>query len=197
MNAPFYPSGVLGNDTALLLAVVIGIGFGFFLEQAGLGSSRKLLQQFYFRDFTVFKVMFSAIVTAMLGLFWLSYFDVLHLSRIHLPETYLVPQALGGVLFGTGFVMGGYCPGTCVVASITGRIDGWINLVGMLAGIFIFGEAYPFLEGLLSSTAMGAVTLADTSGLSHGVIVLLVVVGALACFAAAEWLESRQRNSAQ
>lgn len=193
MNAPFYQFGLFGNDTALLIAVAIGIGFGFFLEQAGFGSSVKLAQQFYFRDLTVFKVMFTAIITAMLGLFWLSWFGLIDLSLVRVLPTYLLPQTVGGVIFGVGFVMGGYCPGTCVVASVTGKMDGWIHLLGMFAGIFLFAELFPFIESWYSSTPMGEITLSQQFGLSHGTMVLIVVLVALAGFYGAEKLEKRFR----
>ena len=86
-------------STSLLVAVVIGIAFGWTLERAGLGNARKLAGQFYFTDFTVFKVMFSALLTAMLGAFWLDRFGLLDLDLVYLPETFVLPQAIGGVLF--------------------------------------------------------------------------------------------------
>jgi uncharacterized membrane protein YedE/YeeE len=191
MNAPFYPAGLLGNETALLFAIIIGIGFGFFLEQAGFGSSVKLAQQFYLRDLTVFKVMFTAIITAMLGLFWLSWLGMVDLSLIPVLPTYLIPQLVGGLIFGVGFVMGGYCPGTCVVASVTGKMDGWIHLLGMFLGIFLFGELYPLVADWYSSTPMGEMTLAQFFGFSHGIIVLVLVVVALGGFTIAEKIEAR------
>lgn len=194
MNAPFYQFGLFGNDTALLLAVPIGIGFGFFLEQAGFGSSVNLAQQFYLRDLTVFKVMFTAIVTAMLGLFWLSWIGFVDLSLVRVLPTYLVPQLVGGLVFGVGFVMGGYCPGTCCVAAVTGKMDGWIHLTGMFAGILLFGELFPFLEAWYSSTPMGEITLFQVFDLSHGTTVLLIVLAAIAGFYGAEKLEVRFRS---
>ncbi|MBF8295467.1 MAG: Rhodanese domain protein [Bacteroidetes bacterium] len=194
MNAPFYQFGLFGNDTALLFAVIIGIGFGFFLEQAGFGSSVKLAQQFYFTDLTVFKVMFTAIVTAMQGLFWLSWFGVLDLSLVHVLPTFLVPQLVGGLVFGVGFVLGGYCPGTCCVASVTGKMDGWIHLLGMFAGIFLFGELFPLIGDWYSSTPKGEITLSQVFNLSHGTMVLLIVLAALAGFYSAEKLETRFRS---
>ena len=194
MNAPFYPFGLFGNDTALLFAVGIGIGFGFFLEQAGFGSSVKLAQQFYFRDLTVFKVMFTAIVTAMLGLFWLSWLGVLDLSSVYIPPTYLIPQLIGGLIFGIGFVMGGYCPGTCCVAAVIGKMDGWIHMVGMIAGIFFFAEIHPFIAVWYNATPMGETTLASLFNLSHGTMVFLVVAVALLGFYGAEKLEAQFRS---
>ncbi len=191
MNAPFYQYGLFGNDTALILAVVIGIGFGFFLEQAGFGSGVKLAQQFYFRDLTVFKVMFTAIITAMLGLFWLSWFGVVDLTLVRVLPTYLIPQTVGGIVFGVGFVMGGYCPGTCAVAAVTGKLDAVVHLFGMFAGIFLFAEIFPWIETWYVSTPMGAVTLSEFWNLSHGMTVLLIVGAALVGFYGAEKLEQR------
>src|SRR3989304_571971 len=189
MNAPLYQFGMFGNDTALLLAVPIGIGFGFFLEQAGFGSSVKLAQQFYLRDLTVFKVMFTAIVTAMLGLFWLSWIGFLDLSRVNLLPSYPLPQAVGGLLFGIGFVSGGYCPGTACVAASTGKLDGFVHLLGMTTGILLFGEIFPYLSRFYDSTALGEVTLADAIGIPSNVMVFLIVVLAVLGFVAAERIE--------
>lgn len=189
--APFYRFGSFGEDTSLLFAFVIGIGFGFFLERAGFGSSTKLAAQFYGRDLTVFKVMFTAIVTAMLGLFWLSWLGILDLSRVNVLPTYIVPQLIGGLIFGVGFVMGGYCPGTCAVAAVTGKMDGWIHLAGMMVGILFFGELYPVLEGFYNSSAMGEVSLDTLLGIPYGTAVYLVVVLALAGFYLAEKIEQR------
>ena len=191
MSAPFYQFGSFGNDTALWLAVIIGIGFGFFLEQAGFGGSVKLAQQFYFRDLTVFKVLFTAIITAMLGLFWFSWFGFLDLSLVHVLPTFLVPQLVGGLVFGIGFVMGGYCPGTCCVASVTGKMDGWIHLLGMLTGIFLFGELFPLIGDWYSSTSMGESTLSQILNLSHGTTVLLIVLVALIGFYGVDKLETK------
>lgn len=193
--APFYRFGLFGEDTSLLFAFLIGIGFGFFLERAGFGSATKLASQFYGRDLTVFKVMFTAIITAMLGLFWLAWFGILDLSRVFVLPTYLTPQLVGGLIFGVGFVSGGYCPGTCCVAAVTGKMDGWIHLAGMLAGIFIFGEVFPLLSSFYVSTPMGQTTLDQLFGLPYGVAVFLVVVLAVSGFYAAERIEKKFQSA--
>jgi uncharacterized protein len=191
MIAPFYKFGLFGEDAGLLVALFIGIGFGFFLERAGFGSARKLAAQFYFTDLRVFKVMFVAIITAMLGTFWLSWLGLLDYSQLTIPSTYLVPQIVGGLIFGIGFVMGGYCPGTCCVAAATGRLDGVVHLFGMVSGIFLFGELFSFIDGFYSFTPMGRFTLPDFLQLPFGLTVFLIVLLALAGFAAAEWLEKK------
>lgn len=197
LMAPFYQFGSFGSDTSLAFAFVIGIGFGFFLERAGFGSATKLAAQFYGRDLTVFKVMFTAIITAMLGLFWLAWLGVLDLSRVFVLPTYLVPQLAGGLIFGVGFVTGGYCPGTCCVAAVTGKMDGWVHFVGMLLGILAFGEFFPSLELFYNSSSMGRVTLDQVFHLPYGVTVFLIVLIALVGFYAAERIEQTLREPRQ
>jgi hypothetical protein len=191
MNAPFFKFGYFGEEASLIVAFVIGIGFGFFLERAGFGSGRKLAAQFYLTDLTVFKVMFTAIVTAMVGLFWLSVLGIVDLSLVYVGNTYLLPQIVGGLILGIGFVVGGYCPGTSCVGAATGRYDAMLYLLGIIAGIVVFGEMYPLVKEFYASTAMGKVTLPELFGVSYGLIVFLVVLMALGGFAGAEWVEKK------
>jgi hypothetical protein len=108
MTAPLMTTGVLDPSYTLPIALLIGIGFGFFLERAGFGSARKLVAQFYLTDLSVFKVMFTAIVTAMVGMTVLSSVGFLDMTLIPLIGTYLVPMVIGGLVLGAGFVIGGY-----------------------------------------------------------------------------------------
>ncbi len=191
MNAPFYKFGAFGDEVSLVFAFVIGIGFGFFLERGGFGSARKLTSQFYLDDLAVFKVMFTAIVTAMLGLFYLSWLGLLDLSLVNLVTTNLWPQIVGGLVLGFGFVIGGYCPGTSLVAAVTGRIDGVIFILGVMAGVFVFGEAFPLLRGFYESGDFGELTLPQVFHLPYGLVVFLVVVMAVGGFMGGEWVERR------
>ena len=170
-------------------ALLIGIAFGFTLERAGLGNAPKLAGQFYGTDFTVLKVMFSAIVTAMLGVFWLSRFGVIDLAEVAVPETWLVPQLAGGLLFGIGFVVAGLCPGTSCVAAATGRGDGLAVMLGLLAGMWISVHTIP--QSIHETTARGTLTLPEALALPYGVVAAAVVAMALAAFRTVEWLESR------
>lgn len=174
-----------------MTALAIGIAFGVAIERAGLGSARKLAGQFYLTDLTVFKVLFTAIVTAMLGAFWLGRFGLLDLAHVALPETWLGPQLAGGLLFGAGFVVAGLCPGTSCVAAATGRIDGAAVVAGMFAGVLATGLAFAPLRAFYDSTARGALTLPEVLRLPYGVVVAGVVAVALGGFRAAEWLERR------
>lgn len=189
MNAPFFKFGLFNDEVSLIVAVLIGIGFGFFLERAGFGSATKLAAQFYFTDMTVLKVMFTAIVTAMLGVYFLSVLGFVDLSLIYLTPTNLLPQVVGGLLLGFGFVIGGYCPGTSCVSAATGRTDGWVYLGGIFAGILVFGEFFPLIEEFYNSTPMGQMTLAQLTGIPYGILVFAVVLMAVGAFMTAEWGE--------
>lgn len=189
MSAPFFKYGLFGDGVSLLVAIAIGFGFGFALERAGFGSAKKLVEQFYLTDLRVLKVMFTAIVTAMLGVFYLSSAGFLDLSLVYVEPTHLVPQLVGGLLLGAGFIVGGYCPGTSVVAIVSGRRDAIFYLAGMAFGVFLFGEGFAPLARFYDSTPLGKVTLPDAFGLPYGVVVAGVVGVALASFWAASKIE--------
>ena len=117
MRAPLYDFGAFGDNAALLLALPIGFAFGWFLERGGLGNARKLAGQFYLTDFAMVKVLFTALITAMVGVFVLGRLGVLDASRLYVPETFIAPQTIGGLVFGIGFAAAGLCPGTSCVAA--------------------------------------------------------------------------------
>lgn len=189
MNAPFFKFDFFGDEFSLIIAFIIGIAFGFALERGGFGNARILAAQFYFTNMRVFKVMFTAIVTAMLGIFFLAWIGILDLSLIYVSTTYMVPQVVGGLVLGIGFVVGGYCPGTSFVAASTGRKDGLIFIVGVVFGIFAFGEVFPFIKDFFYSTNMGQVQIHEFFGVSYGIIVLAVVIMAIGGFIGAEYVE--------
>ena len=195
MMTPLYKYGFFGDEMSLVVAFVLGIGFGFCLERAGFGSARKLAAQFYLYDMSVFKVMFTAIVTAMLGVTYLGWIGWLDLSQVYLVPTFLGPQILGGLVLGVGFVVGGYCPGTSAAAVATGRVDGMVYALGIFAGTFAYAEVYPSIKAFVNSNEMGQVTLPEVLGLPWGVIVFVVVVIAVAGFWGAgkveRWIGSR------
>ncbi len=171
------PEGLL-----LLFALLTGIAFGMFLEKAGFGNARKLVQQFYFTDMAMFKVLFSAIVTAMLGIYWLSYFGVLDITQIYINGTYIWPQVLGGVIFGFGFVLSGLCPGTSCVAVFTGKLDGLAVFAGMFSGLLLFAETEPLLKGALTFSSLGDISLYELLHMEYGVLTFLIACIALAAF---------------
>jgi uncharacterized membrane protein YedE/YeeE len=184
MRAPFFLD-------AIWAALPIGFAFGWFLERGGLGNARKLAAQFYLTDLTVFKVMFSAIVTAALGVFWSVRLGILDLSQVAVPPTFIMPQLVGGLVFGVGFITAGLCPGTSCVAAATGRIDGLAVVFGMFAGVFAFEALLPGFQAFYESTARGTFTLDQLTGFSTGAVIFALTAIALGAFAGAEALEQR------
>jgi len=189
--APFYQFDFFGEQTSFIIAVLIGISFGFWLERAGFGESRKLALQFYFREMTVLKVMFTAIVVAMLGIAYLTLFGGLDINMVYINPTYLGAQAVGGLLLGMGMIIGGFCPGTSVVGASIGRIDAYLFLAGVFFGMLVFGEIFPWIEGLYLSGDMGRVTLMEYFDTTTGIIIFLVMIMAVGMFLGGEWLEKK------
>ena len=143
--APFDLTHLGGFAYALVFAA-IGFGFGAVLELAGFGDTRKLAAQFYLRDLTVLKTMFTAIVVAAVLLFVATSVGLLDLGRVFVNPTYLWPGIVGGLIMGVGFVVGGFCPGTSLVAAATLKIDGILFVAGALFGVYLFGESAAALE---------------------------------------------------
>ncbi|MCC6670237.1 MAG: YeeE/YedE family protein [Planctomycetes bacterium] len=177
-----FAQGLLDSPLGLLLAGLIGLSFGFWLEKAGFGSSRRLAGIFYFRDFTVLQVMFSAIVTALLGLQTLSVLGLVDLTALYRMETVLGPQIAGGLVFGVGFVMGGWCPGTALVGLASGRLDALPFLLGAMLGSLGYAAVFPALGGFVDLGACGVSTLPESLGLSAGTMTLLLTGVALLLF---------------
>jgi uncharacterized membrane protein YedE/YeeE len=185
MTGPLYMLGAFGHWMSLLLATVIGVLFGFVLERAGFGDSRNLTNIFYFRDMRVLRVIFSAVCTAMVGLLvlsWVGLFDYSVLLEYSLLKTYLWPQLVGGILFGMGFVIGGYCPGTSMVGIVSGKIDALVFMSGMFAGMYVFAAGFPAWAGFYKISDMGRITLWQLFGISAPVVAAAIVVMALVAF---------------
>ena len=180
---------LLGKYGAYVVFLLIGFGFGFVLESSGFGNSKKLAAQFYFRDLTVLKVMFGAIITAMVGIFLASALGLLDYNLLWVNPTYLWPGIIGGLIMGIGFIVGGFCPGTSLVAAATWKVDGIFFALGVLFGIFIFGETVDVIDIFWNSSYMGRFTLMDLFKIPTGYIVLGIVLMALFMFWGAEKLE--------
>jgi uncharacterized membrane protein YedE/YeeE len=180
-------------EVGLVMAVIIGFGFGFALERAGFGRATKLVAQFYATDMTVFKVMFSAIVTAGLGLVvadGVGLVDLAALSRTAASQTYLWPMLVGGLLLGAGFVVAGYCPGTSLVSAASGNLDGLATFGGVIAGTLVYAEAVPLLGDFPHSGNLGHLFLYELLGIPAAVFAALIAAVAVLLFVGAERLES-------
>jgi uncharacterized membrane protein YedE/YeeE len=182
MSAPLYQYAAFGQDMSLVVAVVAGVFFGFFLERGGLGNPHKLTGVFYLTDFTVPKVMFTAVLVASTGLYLLSDLRLLDIGRVLFVPTYFWPQAAGGALFGIGYVLSGYCPGTSVAGAATGRIDALVTIAGVGAGSYLFAVNYPRIEKFYLSTPMGTATVPGLIHLNHWIVIGVIWVLALLLF---------------
>jgi rhodanese-related sulfurtransferase len=188
--APFTSLLHPGTLPYFLVFLLIGMSFGAILEMAGFGDSRKLSAQFYFKDMTVLKVMFTGIVVACVLIFLSSSLGILNYDKIWVNPTYLYPEIVGGLIMGVGFIIGGFCPGTSVVAASTLKLDGILFVLGGLFGVWAFGESVGSFEGFFNASYLGRLTLFDWLGISPGLVVLLVVLMALVMFYFAEIAEA-------
>lgn len=175
----------------LLIALLIGIGFGFALEQAGFSSSRKLAGMFYGYDTTVIKVFFTAAIVALAGSQLLSFLGLLNLNLVFVNEFYVGASIVGGIIMGAGFIMGGFCPGTGLSALSIGKIDAMIFFLGGLTGAFLFGETYPLIEKLANGSYKGPVKINEALGVSPGFFTLLLIIAAILMFWGAETAEKK------
>ncbi len=175
----------------LLIAVLIGIGFGFALEQAGFSSSRKLAGMFYGYDTTVIKVFFTAAIVALVGSQFLSFFGLLNLNQVFVNEFYVTASIVGGVIMGAGFIMGGFCPGTGLSALSIGKIDAMVFLAGGMTGAFLFAETYPYIQNLANGSYKGPVKIDEALGVSPGLFTFLLIAAAAAMFWIAELAEKK------
>ncbi len=182
----------LSQPVSLGLAVVFGIFFGLSLERGGLGDPHKLTGVFYLRDFAVPKVMFTGIVVAVIGLYLLVDLHLIDMERFWIVPTFFWPQIVGGALFGVGFVVSGYCPGTAVVGMASGRLDALVTIIGVGAGSLLFAVLFPVLEGFYVSSDMGAATLPKLAGVNHWVIIIPVIAFAGGMFFFMEKYEKKE-----
>jgi uncharacterized protein len=175
----------------LLIAFLIGTGFGYSLEQAGFSSSRKLVGMFYGYDTTVIKVFFTAAIVALVGSQFMSYLGLLDLNKVFVNEYYVIPAITGGIIMGAGFIMGGFCPGTGLSAMSIGKIDALFYFLGGLAGAFLFAETYPLIKDIADGSYKGPVKINEVFGISPGLFTFLLIAVAAAMFWLAEKAEKR------
>ncbi len=178
------------NPWTYLVFGAIGFAFGFTLEMAGFGDSRKLAAQFYFQELTVLKVMFTAIAVAMTLLFGAVGLGLIDFSHVWVNPTYLGSGVVGGLIMGVGFIVGGFCPTTSLASASTGRIDGMLFMLGGFVGAFLFGETEAWFDHWYNDAGYyGRLTLDQVFGTTPGVVVLVIVAVALVMFWGAEQIE--------
>jgi len=170
----------------ILYGLFTGIIFGFLLQKARVLRYDKQLGALRLIDMTIVKFMLSTVLVAMVGTYLLKDFGLLKLS---IKPTLLAGVLLGGLLFGIGWGLLGYCPGTAAGALGEGRFDALWGILGMLAGAGLYAEAYPVLqETVLTWGNFGKITVPQILGVNHWIVITIVVVGGLSLF---RWFEKR------
>jgi uncharacterized membrane protein YedE/YeeE len=189
-----FPTDALAQDAltplSLAGAVAIGTAFGFVLERAGFGRAQILVAQFYGTKMTVYRAMFTAVITAAIGTALLAVLGVLDLKAVTVNyPTFLWPMIAGGLLVGAGFVISGYCPGTSVVAAASGKLDGAVTVLGVIVGGLVYAEVQPSLGAFHDSGKLGGVFLYELLHLPPLALALLVAVVAYFTFKGATLIE--------
>lgn len=179
---PLIPNGIIPEQWDYVIALLIGLAFGYILEASGFSSSRKLVGVFYGYDFAVLKVFFTAVLVSVIGLYYMDYLSWLDITQLYVHPTFMQSAIIGGIIMGVGFLAGGFCPGTSLTAVAIGKLDAMIFTLGLLIGIFIFSELYPILKPMLTMGDYGNITLDKSIGIPADIIILSIAVLALAAF---------------
>lgn len=183
---PFDYSGAISG-------LICGVLFGYVLENSGFGSPCKLTAQFRFSDWSVLKVMFTAIVVAAAGLIILQQAGFVNMEAIFVPSSLLVASAVGGALVGVGFAVGGYCPGTSVVGLVSGRLDALIFVLGIVLGTVLFAASYgPALETLMAAGEIeSGDSITEIWGISPWISLTAMVAILIVVFELGNWFEKK------
>ncbi len=191
---PLIPNGIIPVEWDSLIAILIGLVFGFILEASGFSSSRKLAGVFYGYDFAVLKVFFTAALVALIGMYYMDYLGHMDISQLYVHPTYLWGAIIGGIVMGVGFVAGGFCPGTSLCAVAIGKIDAVAYVGGALIGIFIFSELFTLFQPLYDGNFLGHVTLIDTFGVNPYWFVFIFTIIAILIFVLSDFIRKRTKK---
>jgi hypothetical protein len=191
---PLIPNGIIPIEWSSIIAIIIGIAFGFVLEASGFSSSRKLAGVFYGYDFAVLKVFFTAAAVSVIGIYYMDYLGYLDVSQLYVHPTYLWGAILGGVIMGVGFVAGGFCPGTSLCAVAIGKLDAWIYVVGIMIGVFVFSELYTFFEPIYDADYLGNITLVDSFGWNPYWVIFIFSIIAIVAFVVSDIVRKRVKK---
>jgi uncharacterized membrane protein YedE/YeeE len=158
----------------LIYGLVTGILFGFLMQRAHVIRYDKQVGAMRLLDMTIFKFMLSAIIVGMIGIYLLKDFGFITLS---VKSTSLGANIIGGIIFGIGWAILGYCPGTAAGAVGEGRWDALIGIIGMMIGAALYAEVYPAIKStILAWGSYGKITLADILGLNHWIMIAILTV---------------------
>jgi len=182
MLAPLYEFGNLNELGLIIVALMVGFTFGYIVENVGFANARNFTATFYGNDWRVHKVIFSTVITSMILLYFSFYLGFLDISMIYIPQLKLKPIIIGGAILGAGLVIGGYCPGTSVVASMTRKMDAWVYIFGYFLGVWIYAEFHSSFSFLIISKSLGKLTFSELLNLPYGYLAFIVIVFAIITF---------------
>jgi len=178
-TGPLVKVGAITPEFNLLSAAILGLLFGFILDRAGFTDAKKIAGTFYFKSVDVPFVMFTAIITAMLGLWGMIAFEWIRPSMFYFLPTYVIPMVVGGFMMGIGMIVSGYCPGTVTAAASIGRIDAIVVLIGIVIGDLLFGNLFPLLQDFYLSPKLVDGRIDQLFGVQIETALLMVFVFAL------------------
>lgn len=190
----FFASGALNAPWGFVAALIIGILFGVVLESVGFGNAKRLNGVFYLRDMVVFKFMLPAMTTAVIGYTILWEWGFLVTENTYLMPTVYGAYIVGGILFGVGFAVSGWCPGTAVVGFFTGKYDAGIFIIGVIVGSILFNELFPVIEPLYGFGDVGVQYIWASLGISRGVAVIALSMLTIATLFVCEWIDRRDET---
>ncbi len=191
---PLIANGYIDPAWNNVIALLVGIAFGYILEASGFSSSRKLAGVFYGYDFVVLRVFMTAVMVTMIGLIYFSYMGWIDLSEIFILPTFMTSIVVGGIIMGLGFVMGGYCPGTSFTGVAIGKLDAVFFTGGLYLGIFIFSMIFPWVEKIYYGGEQGPVTVMETFGISRGLFAFLFVIATIMAFLIASIVKKKVKD---
>ena len=185
---------IISTEWNYVIAVMIGMAFGYIMEASGFSSSRKLIGVFYGYDFAVIRVFFTASLVSIIGLLYMAYFGWIDYSVLYVHPTFVYSALIGGIIMGLGFLMGGFCPGTSLCAVAIGKLDGWVFTIGLFIGIFIFSQLFPYVEGLFYGGDMGHIKITDYFNISPELFVSIFAVIAVLVFFITDLIRKRIKH---
>jgi hypothetical protein len=174
--------GEISTEWNYVIAIFIGMAFGYIMEASGFSSSRKLVGVFYGYDFAVLRVFFTATLVAMIGLLYMSYFGWIDYKVLYVHPTFIYSASIGGVIMGLGFITGGFCPGTSLCAVAIGKLDGWVFTGALFLGIFVYSLLYPLIEPYYLAQNLGHITVTEYFDISPAWFAFFFTLIAVAMF---------------